>query len=85
MDPLKVARVSRIGVHSLEDMAKASTELLAEALELSAEEADGLKKAARDAFEAAVIAATGGEPSKAELSSDAEQEEQETEEPNRQA
>ena len=80
MDPLKVARVDRIGVHSLEDLAKASTDLLAESLSISAESAEGLKRTAKEAFEAAVIAATGGEVAREEAGAEAVPEEAGTEE-----
>ena len=60
-DPLEVARLARVDIHSLEDLAKASTPLLAETLEVETEAAETLKAAAREAFEAQLIAATGGE------------------------
>lgn len=61
MDPLKVARLARTDVHRLEDLANASTETVAQTLSLEPEEAEALRLAARQAFEAEVIAATGGE------------------------
>ncbi len=61
MDPLKVARLATADIHSLETLANADAAALVEALELPEEEAAALKTAARDAFEADVIAATGGE------------------------
>ncbi|MHB8764709.1 MAG: transcription termination factor NusA [Deferrisomatales bacterium] len=61
MDPFKVARLSRASVHSLEDLAKASPAAITEALEFTPDAAEGLRTAAREAFEAEVIAATGGQ------------------------
>lgn len=65
MDPLKIARLSRIDIHGLEDLAKAPTEQVAETLEITGEEAERLTSAARESFEAEVIAATGGEDEEA--------------------
>jgi len=61
MDPLKVSRLSRADVHSLEGLANASAALIAEVLEIEAGQAEALRAAAQEAFEAEVIAATGGE------------------------
>ncbi len=61
MDPLKVARLGRADVHSLEGLAQASPELLVEVLGLDLPGAEALKDAAREAFEAEVMAATSEE------------------------
>ncbi len=61
MDPLKVSRPARADIHSLEGLANASPPLVAEALSIAQPEADSLRAAARAAFEAEVIAATGGQ------------------------
>jgi N utilization substance protein A len=63
MDPLEVARLGRAGIHSLEDLAESSAAVIAETLEVELERAETLKEAAQEAFEAHVIAATGGEVS----------------------
>jgi len=71
MDPLKVALLGRIDVHSLEDLSEIPVPKLCEALGLGTEEAEALREAAKKAFEAELIAATseaappeetGGEP-----------------------
>jgi N utilization substance protein A len=61
MDPLKVARLGRADVHSLEGLAQASPELLVEVLGMDLPGAEALKDAAREAFEAEVMAATSEE------------------------
>lgn len=61
MDPLKVSRLARVDLHSLEGLTNASAAQIAEALGAEPEEAERLQAAARAAFEAEVIAATGGE------------------------
>ncbi|MFU8856336.1 MAG: transcription termination factor NusA [Deferrisomatales bacterium] len=61
MDPLKVSRLGRADVHSLETLANASPSLLSEVLSLGEPEAESLRSAARAAFEAEVMAATGGQ------------------------
>ncbi|GAB4271909.1 MAG: transcription termination factor NusA [Deferrisomatales bacterium] len=66
MDPLKVARLGQAEVHSLESLANAPTAAVSEALQISEEEAKGLQEAANAAFEAEVIAATGGQEAEVE-------------------
>jgi N utilization substance protein A len=61
MDPFKVARLARIDVHSLGDLAAATPELVAEVLEIPVEAVETLKLRAREAFESELIAATGGD------------------------
>jgi N utilization substance protein A len=65
MDPLKVARLARADIHSLEALAKAATPVLVEVIGVAEDEAEGLRAAAQAAFEAEVIAATGGEEDQA--------------------
>ncbi len=60
MDPFKVARLTRASIHSLEDLARAPNAVVTESLAFTPEAADALRLAAREAFEAEVIAATGG-------------------------
>jgi len=74
MDPLKVARLVRADIHSLEALAKAAVPLLAEVLGVTEEEAETLRADAQAAYEAEIIAATGGEevaPTPAEEAADA--------------
>ncbi|MBI5440136.1 MAG: transcription termination/antitermination protein NusA [Deltaproteobacteria bacterium] len=61
MDPLKVAKLARAGIHRLEELASAAPELVAETLGWDATAADALKAAAREVFEAEVMAATSGQ------------------------
>jgi len=61
MDPLRVARLARADIHSLEALAKATAPLLTEVLGDSEQAAEQLRAAAQAAFEAEIIAATGGE------------------------
>lgn len=58
LDPLKVARLVRGNVHKLEDLANSPASLVAETLEITEDAANALKAAAKQAFEAEVIAAT---------------------------
>lgn len=58
MDPLKAARLARANVHRLEELADAPVELVAQTLDISADDAQAVKTAAKEAFEAEVIAAT---------------------------
>jgi N utilization substance protein A len=58
LDPLKVARLVRGNVHKLEDLANAPVALVAETLDITEDAAAALKVAAKQAFEAEVIAAT---------------------------
>lgn len=61
MDPLKVSRLARADVHSLEGLTNASASQIAEVLGTEPGGAERLRAAARAAFEAEVMAATGGE------------------------
>ncbi len=61
MDPLRVALLGRAEIYSLEELAKAPTPRVCEALGIEPEEAEAIKAAANEAFEAEIIAATGGE------------------------
>ncbi|RMG99046.1 MAG: transcription termination/antitermination protein NusA [Candidatus Dadabacteria bacterium] len=66
MDPLKVALLGRIDVHTQEDLSKVPIPKLCEALGIETEEAELLREAARKAFEAELIAATSQEQEGAE-------------------
>ena len=73
MDPLKVARLVRADIHSLETLTKAAVPLLAEVLGVAEVEAETLRADAQAAYEAEIIAATGGEevpPAPADEASD---------------
>jgi N utilization substance protein A len=61
VDPFQVAKLARAGIHSMEALSEVTEVVLAEALEIDVEAAASLRQAAKDAFEAEVIAATGGE------------------------
>ena len=61
IDPFQVAKLARAGLHSMEALSEVAPAVLAEALEIDEEEAVTLCQAAKEAFEAEVIAATGGD------------------------
>lgn len=66
LDPLKVAKLVRANIHRLEELANAPAALVVEALDTTEDNANAIKAAAKQAFEAEVIAATdpgAGEPS----------------------
>lgn len=60
-DPFRVAKLARIDVHGAGDLAGANTELVAEVLGIRVEDAENLKRKAREIYEADLIAQTGGE------------------------
>jgi transcription termination/antitermination protein NusA len=58
LDPLKVAKLARAGIHRLEELAGATPEIVSEALGWGLSEAEALRAAAKKTFEAEIIAAT---------------------------
>jgi N utilization substance protein A len=58
LDPLKVAKLVRANIHKLEELANAPAALVVEALDTTEDNANAIKAAAKQAFEAEVIAAT---------------------------
>ncbi len=67
IDALTVARLTRAEIHSVEALAETPAALLAETLEVSEQEAEAVKRDAQKAYEAEVIAATGGEGEEEDL------------------
>lgn len=61
VDPFQVAKLARAGLHSMEALSTVAPAVLAEALGIDTEQATELGREAKAAFEAEVIAATGGD------------------------
>ncbi len=60
IDPFKIAKLTRVDVNSLSDMETVTAELLADTLGIDVKAAEELKAQAKAAYEAELIAATGG-------------------------
>ncbi len=60
LNRLQVALLGRVEIYSLEALSEAPIPRICEALDIGEEEAEALRRAAKEAFEAELIAATGG-------------------------